>query len=91
MCLSGGTEECDCGMQRWETEALGDANMRTLQKGDIIQLMRRGYFIVDAPAVRPGKPMVLLSIPDGRSKAPAKPAAAKATPSSSAKVCEHLP
>ena len=63
-------------MQRWETDALGDANMRRLQKGEIVQLMRRGYFVVDLPFVRPGKPMVLLSIPDGKAKAAVKPEAA---------------
>lgn len=51
---------------KFESSAVGDANMRTLQKGDIIQLERKGYFIVDAPLLRPGKPIVLLSIPDGR-------------------------
>lgn len=40
--------------------------MRTLQKGDIIQLERKGYFIVDEPLSRPGKPLVLFAIPDGR-------------------------
>jgi hypothetical protein len=29
----------------------GDANMRTLAKGDIIQLERKGYYIVDEPAL----------------------------------------
>lgn len=53
--------------QRHEAEALGDPNMRCLQKGDIIQLERRGYFIVDVPLIKPGKqPMVLFEIPDGR-------------------------
>ncbi|GAB4821570.1 hypothetical protein N2152v2_008616 [Parachlorella kessleri] len=47
-------------------EAVGDANMRTLQKGDVIQLERKGYYIVDQPLLRPYKPMVLFNIPDGR-------------------------
>ena len=63
--------------QRWETAALGDPNMRTLQKGDIIQLERKGYFIVDVPLVRPGQPIILLSIPDGRQKSTSAPQAAK--------------
>eukprot|EP00898_Chlorokybus_atmophyticus_P001795 jgi/Chlat1/2616/Chrsp178S02500 len=54
---------------RWEVSAIGDSNMRNLQKGEIIQLERKGYFIVDVPHVRAGKPVVLLSIPDGRQKA----------------------
>lgn len=41
--------------------------MRGLQKGDIIQLERRGYFIVDVPLIKPGKqPMVLFEVPDGK-------------------------
>ncbi len=53
--------------QRHESSAWGDPNMRTLQKGDIIQLERRGYFIVDVPLTKPGtQPMVLFEIPDGR-------------------------
>lgn len=70
----------ECVLQRWETAALGDPNMRTLQKGDIIQLERKGYFIVDVPLMRPEQPIALFSIPDGRKQsasapAPAKPAA----------------
>ena len=33
----------------------GDANMRTLQKGDVLQLERKGYYIVDEPYSRPGR------------------------------------
>ncbi len=47
---------------------VGDANMRTLQKGDIIQLERKGYFIVDEPLSKAGKPVVLFAIPDGRER-----------------------
>jgi len=42
--------------------------MRTFQKGDILQLERKGYFIVDEPLTKPGKAMVLFAIPDGRGK-----------------------
>ena len=45
-------------MQRWETAALGDGNMRNLRKGDIIQLERKGYFIVDRPLISASKPLV---------------------------------
>lgn len=48
------------------TAALGDSNMRNLKRGEILQLERKGYFICDAPFLRPSKPIVLLSIPDGR-------------------------
>ena len=49
-------------------EAMGDRNMRVLSKGDIIQLERKGYFIVDRPFWKFGTPMVLFNIPDGRMK-----------------------
>uniref|UniRef100_A0A0C9RN52 glutamate--tRNA ligase n=1 Tax=Wollemia nobilis TaxID=56998 RepID=A0A0C9RN52_9CONI len=51
---------------RWETAAVGDANMRNLKKDEIIQLERRGYFRCDVPYLRPSKPVVLIAIPDGR-------------------------
>ncbi|KAE9589529.1 putative glutamate--tRNA ligase [Lupinus albus] len=51
-----------------ETLAYGDSNMRNLQRGDVLQLERKGYFKCDAPFLRPSKPIVLLSIPDGRGK-----------------------
>jgi glutamyl-tRNA synthetase len=41
--------------------------MRQLAKGDVVQLERKGYYIVDL-AVAEGQPAVLLSIPDGRTK-----------------------
>ncbi|KAI7845298.1 hypothetical protein COHA_001141 [Chlorella ohadii] len=50
------------------TSAVGDANMRSLKQGDVIQLERKGYYIVDAPFTAADKPMVLLNIPDGRSR-----------------------
>lgn len=49
-----------------ETAALGDSNMRNLQRGEILQLERKGYFRCDVPYVRPSKPIVLFAIPDGR-------------------------
>lgn len=49
-----------------ETLAIGDANMRNLQHGEVIQLERKGYFRCDAPFLRRSKPIVLYSIPDGR-------------------------
>jgi glutamyl-tRNA synthetase len=56
------THACDdlslCPWQRWEVAALGDGNMRNLRKGDIIQLERKGYFIVDRPLISAGKPLV---------------------------------
>ncbi|RMZ57589.1 hypothetical protein APUTEX25_001789 [Auxenochlorella protothecoides] len=60
-------EECVNRNSRTITAAAGDANMAQLQKGDIIQLERKGYFIVDA-GVEHGGSVVLLNIPDGRTK-----------------------
>jgi len=51
------------------TEALGDPNLRLVQKGDRMQLERRGYFICDSPFRDIGavvQPLVLILIPDGR-------------------------
>ncbi|VVB15198.1 unnamed protein product [Arabis nemorensis] len=49
-----------------ETLALGDSNMKSLQRGDVIQLERKGYFRCDVPFIKSSKPIVLFSIPDGR-------------------------
>lgn len=46
----------------------GDINLRALQKGDIIQLERRGYFICDSVYLRDDNtamPLTLVEIPDG--------------------------
>ncbi|KAH0856242.1 hypothetical protein HID58_084503 [Brassica napus] len=53
-----------------ETLALGDSNMRSLKCGDVIQLERKGYYRCDVPFVKPSKPIVLFSIPDGRQHQP---------------------
>jgi glutamyl-tRNA synthetase len=51
-----------------ESAAFGDPNMRSLQHGDIIQLERKGFYKVDEAQTRPGKPLLLLAIPDGHMK-----------------------
>lgn len=51
-----------------EIQALGDSNLRLLNKGDHIQLERKGYYIVDSPFVYPNKSIVLVQIPDGKPK-----------------------
>ncbi|KAF5201289.1 Glutamine--trna ligase [Thalictrum thalictroides] len=55
-----------------ETLALGDANMSSLQRGEILQLERKGYFRCDVPFSKPSKPVVLIAIPDGRQQSPSK-------------------
>lgn len=65
---------------RFVRRLAGDPNMRTLQKGEVLQLERKGYYVVDEPygVKGPGRPMVLFAIPDGRAKNMTKgPAAAQ--------------
>ena len=53
-----------------DTPGLGDPALRTLQKGDKIQLERRGFYIVDEPAIPANNyTPVLIYIPDGKTKA----------------------
>eukprot|EP00002_Diphylleia_rotans_P040089 TRINITY_DN9430_c0_g1_i1.p1 TRINITY_DN9430_c0_g1~~TRINITY_DN9430_c0_g1_i1.p1 ORF type:complete len:740 (+),score=168.08 TRINITY_DN9430_c0_g1_i1:49-2268(+) len=53
---------------RTEIPAFGDSNLRDLKKGDIIQLERKGYYIVDRAHASDAEPAILFSIPDGHSK-----------------------
>lgn len=46
------------------TEAIADANVKTLKKGDRFQFERKGYFIVDA--VNADGSFDMIKIPDGR-------------------------
>ncbi|KAG9129722.1 hypothetical protein Leryth_015426 [Lithospermum erythrorhizon] len=57
---------------RKETLALGESDMRNLKCGDILQLERKGYYRCDVPFIRSSKPVVLFSIPDGKSQTVAK-------------------
>jgi glutamyl-tRNA synthetase len=54
---------------RAETSALGEAAMRLLPEGAIIQLERRGFFRVDRAYLGPELPMMLFNVPDGKSNA----------------------
>ena len=47
-------------------EAKGDGNLRTYNKGAVIQLDRKGYYIVDRVYINNDLPMILLNIPDGK-------------------------
>ncbi|XP_023188049.1 bifunctional glutamate/proline--tRNA ligase isoform X3 [Xiphophorus maculatus] len=57
-----------------EEKMLGDPCLKSLKKGDIIQLQRRGFYICDQPyePISPNSckesPCVLLYIPDGHTK-----------------------
>jgi glutamyl-tRNA synthetase len=52
------------------TRAVGDAGLKTLQRGEIIQPERRGFFRLYSPYVNSAsKPIVLYMVPDGKAKA----------------------
>lgn len=50
------------------SEVIGDTGLKSLQRDEVIQLERRGYFRVDRPYISDSKPLVLFMIPDGKSK-----------------------
>lgn len=54
--------------QRFISKALGDENMVDLEKNDVLQLERKGYYRVEKPAGPNGEPLVLFHIPDGKQK-----------------------
>lgn len=47
-------------------KGVGEASLRTLKRGDTIQVERRGFYICDAPYVRPEDPVRLYFVPDGK-------------------------
>jgi glutamyl-tRNA synthetase len=48
------------------TMAKGDGNLRAYNRGTVIQIERKGYYVVDRVYVNMDTPMILLSIPDGK-------------------------
>lgn len=63
--------DCLTPVTEFITPALGDANLsKDIKVGDIIQLERKGFFIVDEIPQVPSatQPIRLISIPDGRAK-----------------------
>ena len=74
---------------KYEVEMIGDPELKSLKKGEMVQVQRRGYFICDVEyqpynqAVGRARPCVLICIPDGtvdsygppgKKSAPAAPA-----------------
>jgi glutamyl-tRNA synthetase len=49
----------------FKVDAIADANVKQLKKGDIIQFERKGYYILDAPATG-AAPAQFIQIPDGK-------------------------
>jgi glutamyl-tRNA synthetase len=62
----------------WQTtSAVAESGISLLSKGDIVQFMKRGFYVVDKPYLgRPDSPAVMIFIPDGKSKAMSKLSAA---------------
>jgi len=48
---------------------IGDVGLKGLQKDEIIQLERRGYYRVDQPYINEKRGLILYMIPDGKAKA----------------------
>jgi glutamyl-tRNA synthetase len=67
-------EKCINRSSELVTRAFGAPSMRALNKGDKIQVMRNGYYRVDAPATSKS-PLVLIKIPDGSRSALSPPQA----------------
>lgn len=64
-------DDCLTPVTEFVTPALGDANLANdIKVGDIIQLERKGFFIVDEIPQIPSatQPIRLIAIPDGRAK-----------------------
>ena len=57
---------------RWEEEALGDAGVRDLKRGDVVQLERMGFYRVDAAFGESSadSPAVMIRVPDGKKGPP---------------------
>ena len=51
------------------SEVIGDIGLKSLQKNEIIQLERRGFYRVDRPFINDEMGIHLFMIPDGKAKA----------------------
>merc|ERR1712156_566318 len=55
--------------QSWfECSMIGEKGMRNLNKGDIIEVQRMGFFIVEQPYLNATTPMKIIDIPTGQLK-----------------------
>jgi len=52
--------------------AIGECAMRRLHKGDVVQLLRLGYFRVDSTSTSDDATLTMIHIPDGKEKAVSK-------------------
>ena len=64
-------------VSEFREDALADANVKDLKKGDIIQFERKGYYIFDGVSSKDGK-YEFIHIPDGRAASLASKAAVPA-------------
>jgi len=65
--------EKDCKLEDFiaknsKTEVLaeGHPGLRQMKKGDVVQLERKSFYIVDRPYLTPEKPLVLIAVPSGK-------------------------
>jgi glutamyl-tRNA synthetase len=73
---------------KFETLALGEASMRNLQRGDIVQLERKAFYRVDEALANSAGSMLLFAIPDGKPRATGVSSSGGGPPSSSSKASE---
>ena len=61
-------ESCLTPNTEFKTQAIGDANLKEVKLGEVIQFERKGYFICDKgyDASKPTEPMHFITIPDGK-------------------------
>ncbi|KAI0243480.1 glutamate--tRNA ligase, partial [Massospora cicadina] len=58
----------------FSVQAIGDGNIKALEKGAIIQFERKGYYIVDVPYSQDHPSATFIFIPDGKAKSMASKA-----------------
>jgi glutamyl-tRNA synthetase len=53
---------------KWSISGFGAKEIANLKKGDRLQVERKGYFVVDVASSKAGDEVVLINIPDGKTK-----------------------